>query len=415
MASLLAVAAKRAPIRLGRALTTVSSQMRHFTSSPIDPSIGLTDDQKELQSLARAFADNEFAPKMQEWDENQHFPADVLRKGAELGFGGLYTREDVGGSGLGRLDTSIVFEALSTGCVSTTAYISIHNMCAWMIDSFGNEEQRQKYLPKLTSMEQFASYCLTEPGAGSDAANLSTTAVKKGSHYVLNGSKAFISGGGSSDVYVIMARTGGPGPKGISCFIVEKGFKGLSFGKKENKLGWNSQPTRAVIMEDCEVPVENLVGAEGQGFSIAMKGLNGGRINIGSCSLGAAQASIEATLEHVKVRKQFNQSLANFQNTQFKLADMATSLLSSRLMIRQAATMLDQNHPSVASICAMAKLHATEECFKICDESLQLHGGYGYLKDYKVNVYLRDSRVHRILEGTNEIMRLVASRALLTE
>ncbi|KAF9379662.1 Isobutyryl-CoA dehydrogenase, mitochondrial [Podila verticillata] len=414
MSTLLNIAARRAPAGLRRVATSATSQIRHF-STPIDYSIGLTDEQKELQSLARAFADNEFAPKMQEWDENQHFPADVLRKGAELGFGGLYTREDVGGAGLSRLDTSIIFEALSTGCTSTTAYISIHNMCTWMIDVFGSEEQRQKYLPRMTSMEHFASYCLTEPGAGSDAGNLSTTAVKKGSHYVLNGSKAFISGGGSSDIYVIMARTGGPGPKGISCFIVEKGFKGLSFGKKENKLGWNSQPTRAVIMEDCEVPVENLVGAEGQGFSMAMRGLNGGRINIGSCSLGAAQASIEAAVEHVKVRKQFNQPLANFQNTQFKLADMATNLLASRLMVRQAANMLDQNHPDVASYCAMAKLHSTDECFKIIDDALQLHGGYGYLKDYKVNVFLRDSRVHRILEGTNEVMRMVTSRAMLTE
>lgn len=287
-------------------------------------------------------------------------------------------------------------------------------MAAWMIDNFGTDEQRQKFVPALASMEKFASYCLTEPGAGSDAANLSTTAVKKGSHYVLNGSKAFISGGGSSDTYVIMARTGGPGPKGISCFVVEKGTKGLSFGKKENKLGWNSQPTRAVIMEDCEVPVENLIGGEGQGFSMAMKGLNGGRINIGSCSLGAAQASIEAALEHVKVRKQFNQPLAHFQNTQFKLADMATDLQASRLMVRQAATMLDENHPGAAAFCAMAKLLSTDKCYQICDDALQLHGGYGYLKDYKVNVYLRDARVHRILEGTNEIMRLVASRALLT-
>ncbi|KAG0289997.1 Isobutyryl-CoA dehydrogenase, mitochondrial [Dissophora globulifera] len=410
MTSLLRIAARRVPARIARPVSGIASQARFVsTSSPIDH------DQKELQSVARAFADNEFAPKMQEWDENQHFPVDVLRKGAELGFGGIYIREDVGGSGLGRLETSVIFEALSTGCVSTTAYISIHNMCAWMIDSFGSDEQRFKYLPKLASMENFASYCLTEPGAGSDAAGLATTAVKKGSHYVLNGSKAFISGGGSSDVYLIMARTGGAGPKGISCFVVEKGFKGLSFGKKENKLGWNSQPTRAVIMEDCEVPAENLLGGEGQGFSIAMKGLNGGRINIGSCSLGAAQASLELALEHVKVRKQFNEPLSHFQNTQFKLADMATSLLSSRLMIRQAATMLDQGHPSVASFCAMAKLHATDACFQICDDSLQLHGGYGYLKDYKVNVYLRDSRVHRILEGTNEVMRMVASRALLAE
>lgn len=307
------------------------------------------------------------------------------------------------------------------------------------IDEFGNEEQRQRYLPRITSMEKLASYCLTEPGAGSDAVGLSTTAVKKGSHYVLNGSKAFISGGGSSDVYLVLARTGGPGPKGISCFIIEKGFKGLSFGKKEVKLGWNSQPTSAVILEDCEVPIENLLGAEGQGFSIAMKGLNGSRINIGmvhdknssrfivnsylkyesfnvvgSCSLGAAQASIDAAIEHTKARKQFGQALTDFQNIQFKLADMATGLLSSRLMIRQAATMLDQHHPSAASSVAMAKVHATERCFQICDDSLQLHGGYGYLKDFKINVYFRDTRVHRILGGANEVMRMVTSRALLS-
>ncbi|KAF9321307.1 Isobutyryl-CoA dehydrogenase, mitochondrial [Podila horticola] len=351
---------------------------------------------------------------MQEWDEKKHFPVDVIRKAATLGVGGLYTREDVGGSGLGRLDASVVFEALATGDVSTTAYLTLHNMCSWMIDEFGNEEQRQRYLPRITSMEKLASYCLTEPGAGSDAVGLSTTAVKKGSHYVLNGSKAFISGGGSSDVYLVLARTGGPGPKGISCFIIEKGFKGLSFGKKEVKLGWNSQPTSAVILEDCEVPIENLLGAEGQGFSIAMKGLNGSRINIGSCSLGAAQASIDAAIEHTKARKQFGQALTDFQNIQFKLADMATGLLSSRLMIRQAATMLDQHHPSAASSVAMAKVHATERCFQICDDSLQLHGGYGYLKDFKINVYFRDTRVHRILGGANEVMRMVTSRALLS-
>ncbi|KAF9166579.1 Isobutyryl-CoA dehydrogenase, mitochondrial [Actinomortierella ambigua] len=391
----------------------MSSQARFASTFPLDPSVGLTDDQKELQSLARTFADKEFAPNMQQWDEEQSFPIDVLRKGAKLGFGGLYTREDVGGSGLGRLETSIVFEALSTGDVSTTAYLTLHNMCAWMIDTFGSEGQRQKYLPKLTSMELLASYCLTEPNAGSDAANLSTKAVKRGSHYVLNGTKAFISGAGASDVYLILARTGGTGPKGISCFIVEKDFPGLSFGKKESKLGWNSQPTRAVILEDCEVPVENLVGAEGQGFSIAMSGLNGSRLNIGSCSLGAAQASLEATLEHVKVRKQFGRSISAFQNTQFKLADMATQLLSSRLMIRHAAAITDQNHPNAAIFASMAKLDASEKCFAICDECLQLHGGYGYLKDYKLNVYMRDARVHRILGGASEVMRMMTARALL--
>ncbi|KAG0206296.1 Isobutyryl-CoA dehydrogenase, mitochondrial [Mortierella sp. GBA30] len=415
MASLLTLASRRAPARLNRVASVVSDRIRHHSTFPLDPSVGLTDDQKQLQSLARAFADKEFAPKMQKWDENQQFPLDVLRRGAELGFGGLYTRQDVGGAGLGRLDTSVVFEALSTGDVSTTAYVTLHNMCSWMIDEFGTEEQRQRYLPQITSMEKFASYCLTEPDAGSDAAGLSTSAVKKGSHYVLNGSKAFISGGGAADIYLVIARTGGPGPKGISCFIVEKGFKGLSFGKKESKLGWNSQPTRAVIMEDCEVPVENLLGAEGQGFSIAMKGLNGSRINISSCSLGAAQASLEAAIDHVKGRKQFGHALAEFQNTQFKLADMAGSLLASRLMIRQAATMLDQGHPNVATYSAIAKVHATDACFKICDDSLQLHGGYGCLKDHKINVFFRDTRVHRILGGANEIMRLVVSRTLLSE
>ncbi|KAG0003991.1 Isobutyryl-CoA dehydrogenase, mitochondrial [Entomortierella chlamydospora] len=413
MASLLRSSARLASTRLRPSVAALSTQTRFVSTSPIDPSIGLTDEQKELQSLARAFADKEFAPNMQKWDEEQHFPADVLRKGAELGFGGLFVREDVGGSALGRLDTSVIIEALATGDVSTTAYITLHNMCGWIIDTFGTEEQRQRYLPTMTNMERFAAYCLTEPGSGSDAASLATTAVKKGSHYVLNGTKAFISGAGPSDVYVVLARTGGPGPKGISCFIVEKSFKGFSFGKKENKLGWNSQPTRAVILEDCEVPVENLVGPEGKGFSIAMKALNGTRVNIGSCSLGAAQASLETTLEYVKDRKQFGQPLSKFQNTQFKLADMATNLLSSRLMIRQAATMLDQNNPSVSTFSAMAKMHASEKCFTVCDDAMQLHGGYGYLKDYKLNVYMRDSRVHRILGGTSEIMRMMTAHALL--
>ncbi|KAF9977426.1 Isobutyryl-CoA dehydrogenase, mitochondrial [Actinomortierella ambigua] len=381
--------ASRIPLHLRRPVVAMSSQARFSSTLPLDPSIGLTDDQRELQSLARTFANKEFAPNMQQWDDEQSFPIDVLRKGADLGFGGLYTREEFGGSGLGRLETSIVFEALSTGDVSTTAYLTLHNM------------------------ELLASYCLTEPGAGSDAANLSTRAVKKGSHYVLNGTKAFISGAGASDVYLILARTGGAGPKGISCFIVEKGFPGLSFGKKESKLGWNSQPTRSVILEDCEVPVENLVGAEGQGFSIAMSGLNGSRLNIGSCSLGAAQASLETTLEHVKVRKQFGHSISAFQNTQFKLADMATQLLASRLMIRHAASLTDQKHPKAAIFTSMAKLDASEKCFTICDECLQLHGGYGYLKDYKLNVYMRDARVHRILGGASEVMRMMTARALL--
>eukprot|EP00842_Homolaphlyctis_polyrhiza_P007046 jgi/Hompol1/930/HPOL_005470-RA len=374
---------------------------------------GLPEETKEYQSVAKAFADKELGPNMLHWDEHEIFPVEALRKAAELGFGAIYCKEDFGGTGLGRLDTTAIFEALSTGCVSTTAYLSIHNMCAWMIDSFGNDAQREKYLPAMASMEKFGSYCLTEPGAGSDAGSLMTTAVKKGDHYILNGSKAFISGGGDTDVYLIMVRTGGEGPKGISCILVEKGTPGLSFGKKEKKVGWNSQPTRAVILEDCAVPVENLIGKEGQGFSIAMKGLNGGRINIASCSLGGAHAALEAAVEHVSVRKQFGAPLANNQSVQFKLAEMATSLNSSRLMVRQAARLLDAGSPSAPAWCAMAKVHATDNCFDLANEALQLHGGYGYLKDYKVQQFVRDLRVHQILEGTNQIMRHVVSRELL--
>ncbi|KAH7054724.1 acyl-CoA dehydrogenase/oxidase [Linnemannia elongata] len=398
--------------RLKGPLIAVSNQAR-LSTLPIDlASIGLTDRQKDLQGLARAFADKEFAPRMQEWDKDEHFPIDVIRKGANLGFGGLYVRTDVGGAGFGRMESSLVFEALSTGDVSTTAYMTLHNMCAWIIDAFGSEQQRQKYLPRLTSMELLSSYCLTEPGAGSDAANLSTKAVKKGSHYVLNGSKAFISGAGASEVYLVIARTGDAGPKGISCFIVEKGFKGLSFGKKERKVGWNSQPTRALIMEDCEVPAENLVGFEGQGFFIAMNGLNGSRLNIGSCSLGAAQASLEATLQHVKGRKRLPDSSAASQ-TDFKLADLATSLISSRLMIRQAAAAMDRSDSNASLFASMAKLHASEKCFTIIDECFQMLGGSGYSESHKLNIYLRDSRVHRILGGTSEIMRMMLARSLI--
>jgi isobutyryl-CoA dehydrogenase len=350
---------------------------------------------------------------MQHWDEHEEFPLDVLRKGAELGFGGVNVSEDVGGSNLTRLEASVVYEALATGCVSTTAYITIHNMCAWMIDRFGTKEQRHKYLPSVTSMNMLASYCLTEPGAGSDAASLATTAVKKGDEYVLNGTKAFISGSKNSDVYIVMARTGQKGPKGISSFLIDKNFPGLSFGKKEAKLGWNSQPTHAVIMEDCLVPAENMLGQEGQGFKIAMQGLDGGRVSIASCSLGGAQVAMEKTLDYVSVREQFQQPLSAFQNTQFRLAEMATDLTASRLLVRQAASMLDEGHPAKTPLCAMAKLQATEKCYGVVDQALQLHGGYGYLKDYPIQQYLRDLRVHRILEGTNEIMRLIVGRSLL--
>ena len=316
-------------------------------------------------------------PHAADWDANHHFPKDVLRKAAELGFGGVYVRDDVGGSGLGRMDAAIIFEAMATSCVSTTAYLTIHNMCAWMIDTFGNDEQRMKFLPDLVQMNTFASYCLTEPGSGSDAASLSTKAVKVGEEYILNGSKAFISGGGSSDVYLVMARTGAEGPRGISCFIVPKDAPGLSFGKQERKLGWNSQPTCAVIMEDCRIPAANLLGMEGQGFTIAMKGLDGGRINIGTTALGGAQACLNAAIDHSKVRKQFGHSLASFQNTQFQLADMATELQAARLMVHSAAHLLDAKDGRATVHCAMAKRFATDIGFKTCNQALQLFGGYG--------------------------------------
>ncbi|XP_003968543.2 isobutyryl-CoA dehydrogenase, mitochondrial [Takifugu rubripes] len=388
---------------------------RRGIASCIDPAHGLTDEQKEFQKVAFDFAANEMAPHMAEWDQKEVFPVETMRKAAQLGFGGIYVQPDVGGSGLSRLDTSVIFEALSTGCVSTTAYISIHNMCAWMIDTFGNAEQRERFCPDLCSMEKFASYCLTEPGSGSDAASLLTSAQPKGEHYILNGSKAFISGGGDTDVYVVMVRTGGKGARGISCLVVEKDTPGLSFGKKEKKVGWNSQPTRAVIFEDCAVPASNRLGEEGQGFSIAMKGLNGGRINIASCSLGAAHACVQLAKDHLLVRKQFGETLSNNQFLQFKLAEMATRLVASRLLVREAAKALQEGRSDAVSLCSMAKLFATDECFNICNQALQMHGGYGYLKDYAVQQFVRDSRVHQILEGTNEVMRMIISRNLLTE
>ncbi|KAM6334300.1 isobutyryl-CoA dehydrogenase, mitochondrial isoform 1-T1 [Alca torda] len=389
------------------------SETENGKSCTVSASSGLTEEQKEFQKVALDFAAKEMAPHMAEWDEKEIFPVETMRKAAQLGFGGIYVKPDVGGSGLSRLDTSIIFEALSTGCTSTTAYMSIHNMCVWMIDTFGNEEQRRRFCPSLCSMEKFASYCLTEPGSGSDAASLLTSAQRKGDTYVLNGSKAFISGGGDTDVYVVMCRTGGPGPKGISCLVLEKGTPGLSFGKKEKKVGWNSQPTRAVIFEDCIVPVGNRLGAEGQGFNIAMKGLNGGRINIASCSLGAAHASVLLAQEHLTVRKQFGEPLANNQYLQFRLAEMATRLVAARLMVRNAARALQEGREDAAVLCSMAKLFATDECFAICNQALQMHGGYGYLKDYAVQQFVRDIRVHQILEGTNEVMRMIVARNLL--
>ncbi|WP_346914023.1 acyl-CoA dehydrogenase family protein [uncultured Roseibium sp.] len=375
----------------------------------------LSEDQRAFQDMAAAFARDEMEPYAREWDENSLFPVDTLRKAAELGFGGIYVREDVGGSGLTRTDAAIIFEELAKGCTSTAAYISIHNMAAWMIDTYGSEELRQKYLPDLCSMKKFASYCLTEPGAGSDAASLRTKATDDGDHYILNGSKAFISGGGASDVYVVMVRTGGDGPKGISCVVVEEGTPGLSFGAQEIKLGWKSQPTAQVNFQDCRIPKTNRVGAEGEGFKIAMAGLDGGRLNIGACSLGAAQTCLERTIIYMKDRKQFGRALAEFQALQFRLADMATELEAARLFLHKAAMLVDAKAPTATTTAAMAKRLATDTGFKVVNEALQLHGGYGYLRDYPIERYLRDVRVHQILEGTNEIMRLIIARDLLKD
>ena len=373
----------------------------------------LTEEQRAIQETARAFAAERMAPEAARWDEEKIFPEEVLREAAALGFGGLYCKDDVGGSGLTRLDAALVFEQLARACPSTAAYISIHNMAAWMIDRFGSDALRQRVLPKLMTMEHFASYCLTEPSSGSDAASLRTRAVRDGDHYVLNGSKAFISGGGRSDVYVVMLRTGGDGPKGISTLVVPKDTPGLSFGAQERKLGWNSQPTAMVNFSDARVPVENRVGEEGEGFKIAMAGLDGGRINIAACSLGGAGAALDASLAYTAERKQFGQRLADFQALQFRLADMATELEAARLMVWQAASKLDAGSADKTPACAMAKRFATDACFEITNQALQLHGGYGYLKDFPIERILRDLRVHQILEGTNEIMRVIIARNLI--
>jgi alkylation response protein AidB-like acyl-CoA dehydrogenase len=375
----------------------------------------LTEDQQAFQDVARGFATDELAPFASDWDRDAIFPVETLRKAAALGFAGIYVREDVGGSALTRLDAALIFEALSAGCTSTAAYLSIHNMASWMIDTFGNDEQRQKWLPDLTSMNTIASYCLTEPGAGSDAASLRSKAVRDGDHFVLNGSKAFISGGGTSDVYVCMVRTGDEGAGGVSCLVVEKGTPGLSFGAVERKMGWNSQPTAAVIFEDARVPVANLIGDEGQGFKIAMMGLDGGRLNIGACSLGTAQTALETARAYMLERKQFGKPLAGFQALQFKLADMATELEAARLLLYQAAAKVTAKAPDATMQAAMAKRFATDTGFKVVNEALQIHGGYGYLKDYPLERHLRDVRVHQILEGTNEIMRVIIARELLKD
>ncbi|PCJ71481.1 MAG: acyl-CoA dehydrogenase [Rhodobiaceae bacterium] len=375
----------------------------------------LTEEQQAFQDVARGFAADELAPFAADWDRDEFFPVETLRKAAALGFAGIYVREDVGGSALTRTDAVLIFEALSGGCTSTAAYLSIHNMASWMIDSFGSDAQRTQWLPDLTSMKKIASYCLTEPGAGSDAASLSTKAVRDGDHYILNGSKAFISGAGTSDIYVCMVRTGEEGAKGVSCLVVEKGTPGLSFGVPERKMGWNSQPTAAVIFEDARVPVANLIGEEGQGFKIAMSGLDGGRLNIGACSLGTAQVALDTAKTYMQERKQFGKPLAAFQALQFKLADMATELEAARLLLYQAAAKVTAKELDATMYAAMAKRFATDVGFKVVDEALQIHGGYGYLKDYPLERYLRDVRVHQILEGTNEIMRVIIARELLKD
>ena len=375
----------------------------------------LSEDQRAFRDTARSFAENELAPHAADWDERCHFPVATLRAAAGLGFAGIYVDEAHGGTGLSRLDAALIFEELAAGCTSTAAYISIHNMVAWMVDAFGTPKQCARWLPDLMTMERLASYCLTEPDAGSDAAGLRTRAERQGDAYVLNGSKAFISGAGESDLYACMVRTGGEGPQGISCLLVERGTPGLGFGKQEKKLGWHSQPTAMVIFENCLVPIGNRIGAEGEGFKIAMRGLDGGRVNIAACALGAARACFERARAHLLERRQFGRRLAEFQALQFRLADMATELEAARLMVWRAAARLDAGAPDATMACAMAKRFATDLAFKICNDALQLHGGYGYIKDYEIERYLRDVRVHQILEGTNEIMRLIIARRLLAD
>jgi alkylation response protein AidB-like acyl-CoA dehydrogenase len=375
--------------------------------------MGLSEDQRMIVETARAFAQDKLRPNAARWEE-EGLDRGVLQELAGLGFGGIYVREEHGGSGLTRHDAALIFEELSRGCVATAAFLSIHNMCAWMIDSFGNDEQRSQWLPQLTTMEKIASYCLTEPGSGSDAAALRTTAKPDGNaFYTINGSKAFISGAGFSDVYLLMCRTGEDGPKGVSTILVEDKTKGLSFGKLEDKMGWRAQPTAIVAFDNCKAPVENRIGPEGEGFKYAMKGLDGGRLNIAACALGGAQDAFDRALAYVQERKQFGKRIADFQHTQFVLADMETDLAASRALLHQAAKKLDAKAPDATKFCAMAKRFVTDTAFKVADQALQLHGGYGYLADYEVERIVRDLRVHRILEGTNEIMRVIIAREML--
>ncbi|MBW3138135.1 acyl-CoA dehydrogenase family protein [Ferrimonas balearica] len=375
----------------------------------------LTEDQQAFVDAARQFAEAELAPHAAEWDEKHHFPKDVIQRAGELGFCSLYTPEEAGGLGLPRLDSALIFEELSKGCTATTAMITIHNMATWMVASWGTETLKDEWCPSLVTGEKLASYCLTEPGAGSDAASLRTKAERDGDHYVINGSKMFISGAGATELLVVMCRTGEDGPKGISAIAVPADAEGISYGKAEDKMGWNAQPTRLVTFENVRVPVANLLGEEGQGFTFAMKGLDGGRINIAACSLGTAQAALERAQQYMTERKQFGKPLAAFQALQFKLADMATELVAARQMVRLAAFKLDSNDPEKTAYCAMAKRFATDVGFTVCNEALQIHGGYGYIREYPLERHVRDVRVHQILEGTNEIMRLIVARRLLDE
>ncbi|HJT96273.1 MAG TPA: acyl-CoA dehydrogenase family protein [Mycobacterium sp.] len=378
---------------------------------------GLNDDERVIAETAAAFAEKRLAPHALEWDATKHFPADVLREAAELGMAAIYCREDVGGSDLRRIDAVRIFEQLAAADPTIAAFLSIHNMCAWMVDTFGSDEQRKSWVPRLASMEAIASYCLTEPGAGSDASALRTKAVRQGSNggdYVIDGVKQFISGAGTSDVYVVMARTGGDGPRGISAFVVEKGAPGLSFGADELKMGWNAQPTAQVIFEGVRVPADAMLGGadgEGTGFGIAMNGLNGGRLNIAACSLGGAQAAYDKSAGYLADRQAFGGALLDEPTIRFTLADMATALQTSRILLWRAASALDENHPDKVELCAMAKRYVTDACYDVADQALQLHGGYGYLREYGLEKIVRDLRVHRILEGTNEIMRVVIGRA----
>lgn len=376
------------------------------------PLFDLDDEERVIAETAAAFADKRMAPHALEWDATEHFPVDVLRAAAELGMAAIYCRDDVGGSDLRRLDAVRIFEHLATADPTVAAFLSIHNMCAWMVDSFGDDEQRAHWVPRMATMETIASYCLTEPGAGSDAAALATRAVRDGGHYVLDGVKQFISGAGSSDVYLVMARTGGQsGPRGISAFLVEDGTPGLSFGAQEEKMGWHAQPTAQVILDGVRVPAEAMIGGEGAGFGIAMHGLNGGRINIAACSLGGAQAAYTKAAAYLADRQAFGGPLLDEPTIRFTLADMATALETSRILLWRAASALDADDPEKVTLCAMAKRYVTDACYDVADQALQLHGGYGYLREYGLEKIVRDLRVHRILEGTNEIMRVVIGRA----